>query len=562
MSRFLHWFNNINFRKKLLLSFLVTAVVPLMVFGISLYTVSIDSFNKEIQSGIRDSAQNIAYIISMKANQYVTLSSQLLADDGFLRYVSGTDAGGSDREKEHTLANMNALLAAASVNQKDFKIYPAGESPEYIDEYFAETVWSVSESGVKIARRIRDPYKGSDLGYMEISFANDEFFDGFTIISYPEYGVIIKNRKEEYVLRRLSVSPPHKTVSIDAVTAGNPVVTYHGKRYITAASYVAALELDVTCFVPFTAEYTNGVVRITAVIGIIVAVLILISSLLFSATLSTRISALSRAMAEVRDGGPMKMSLKKGSRDEIGRLTEVFESMLDSINHYTETVYKKNLQLKEADIKVLQAQINPHFLYNSINIINWKAVILGDRGISDMVNNLSGFYRTSLNRGKSEILVSGELTNAKAYMNIQLELHQNSFEMEYTIDEQILNCQIINLTLQPILENAVEHGIDSVEVSVSKETKGKISLWAGKDEKALLFQVYNSGPPIDPEAARQAITNETKGYGLANVHKRIKLFFGDEYGIKIYPVEGGTVCEIRLPVIEAEPEVDADEKNI
>lgn len=123
-------------------------------------------------------------------------------------------------------------------------------------------------------------------------------------------------------------------------------------------------------------------------------------------------------------------------------------------------------------MQALQAQINPHFLYNSLSIINWKAIEAGNDEISQVTLALSTYYRTSLNKGETMTIAANELRNIEAYLHIQLVMHDDSFQVEKQVEEKILSCSVPKLILQPLVENAIEHGLD---VSEKEEKKLKIS---------------------------------------------------------------------------------------
>ncbi len=194
-------------------------------------------------------------------------------------------------------------------------------------------------------------------------------------------------------------------------------------------------------------------------------------------------------------------------------------------------------------MQALQAQINPHFLYNSLSIINWKAIEAGNDEISQVTLALSTYYRTSLNKGETMTIAANELRNIEAYLHIQLVMHDDSFQVEKQVEEKILSCSVPKLILQPLVENAIEHGLD---VSEKEEKKLKISaLLEGGD---LVFFVEDNGAGMEEEQAESMLTYQSKGYGMRNVHDRIRLLYGEESGLKIYSKKGeGTRVEIRFP---------------
>jgi two-component system sensor histidine kinase YesM len=220
--------------------------------------------------------------------------------------------------------------------------------------------------------------------------------------------------------------------------------------------------------------------------------------------------------------------------------------MVNRINTLINEVYKGKLFQKEAEMKALQAQINPHFLYNSLSLINWKAIEAKQPDISRITLLLSKFYRTSLNKGKNITSIKDEISNIQSYIDIQLMMHDNGFDVEYELDDKIMEYCIPNLLLQPIVENAIDHGID-----MNTERKGVIKVSGRyKEEDVIEISVSDNGVGMSEETAHQMLTESSKGYGVKNVNERIKHFYGEEYGITVKSIEGeGTDIIIRIPAI-------------
>ena len=141
------------------------------------------------------------------------------------------------------------------------------------------------------------------------------------------------------------------------------------------------------------------------------------------------------------------------SKDEVGVLIRSFKRMMDEINKLISEVYESRIELQKTEMRALQAQINPHFLYNSLSIINWKAIEAGQPQISKVTLALSTYYRTSLNRGETMTTMENEVSNIRAYLHIQLVMHDDSFQVVEEIDEGTYTCQVPKLILQPLVED-------------------------------------------------------------------------------------------------------------
>ena len=147
--------------------------------------------------------------------------------------------------------------------------------------------------------------------------------------------------------------------------------------------------------------------------------------------------------------GNLGMVIENDSTDEIGDLINGYNSMSKRLDETVNEVYQSKIKEKEYEMRALQAQINPHFLYNSLSMINWKALEAEQEDISRITLSLSTFYRTALNKGKNILLVKDEIANIKSYLDIQLAMHDNSFDVVYDIDDSILKYETLNLILQP-----------------------------------------------------------------------------------------------------------------
>jgi two-component system sensor histidine kinase YesM len=191
-------------------------------------------------------------------------------------------------------------------------------------------------------------------------------------------------------------------------------------------------------------------------------------------------------------------------------------------------------------MKALQVQIKHYFLYNYLSLINWKAISIDAKDISHITTTLSKFYRTTLNNGKNIISIREVIENTKAYLEIQLIMHDYSFDMIFNIDDKLYEFDMIKLILQPIIENAIEHGID-----LKRNGRGQISITGTQTDHHVEFIIEDNGIGMDEKLIEEVLVKQSKGYGLHNVHKRIKTFFGGDYGIFINS-ELGKGIEVRV----------------
>ncbi|MZQ84639.1 sensor histidine kinase [Paenibacillus sp. 5J-6] len=234
---------------------------------------------------------------------------------------------------------------------------------------------------------------------------------------------------------------------------------------------------------------------------------------------------------------------------------KLLENSVDHLIHRVhglmEETYQSKVQEREAQLRALQAQINPHFLYNTLDTINWIAIGHNAPEISNMINGLAKYFRLSLNKGRDLVSVTDELNLAKVYLEIQQSRFPKSFDVHFDIDDGLDDLEMPKLTLQPIVENALLHGIRK-----SKGKTGTILIGAKKEDGVLILSVTDDGIGMDEELVQSLLTKPRpsmksdgsgSSYGLYNVNERIKLFAGDHYGLGIHSTLGeGTTVTVRI----------------
>lgn len=273
--------------------------------------------------------------------------------------------------------------------------------------------------------------------------------------------------------------------------------------------------------------------------SLVMAAIALLST---SQTLVGRIEKLQENVKLVEEGH-LEVTVTSEDRDEIGTLIRGFGLMINRIKFLIEEVYEANLSQKSYEMRALQQQINPHFLYNTLSMINFMAMEEGQHDICKVTLALSDFYRTSLNKGRNTCTLEDELKNMNAYLDIQLMMHDYSFDLDIQFDETMRHYESLNLILQPVVENALNHGIDLLE-----DRRGLIKIYATATEHEVYVMVEDNGVGMDQETVDKMLAENSKGYGMRNVNERIKLYYGDEYGVYIESVPGeGTVVTIKQP---------------
>lgn len=287
----------------------------------------------------------------------------------------------------------------------------------------------------------------------------------------------------------------------------------------------------------------------------VVSILMLLAVGAFSAfwvkSILTPVEVLKEATEKMAKGD-FSARAEVQSNDEIRNLSDSFNHLAENMEVLIEEIKEDQQKMRHADLRLLQEQINPHFLYNTLDTIVWLIEADQSEKAVSMVVELSNFFRIVLSKGKEFISIREEEQHIRSYLGIQEMRYHDIMEYDIQIDRVVYDYQILKLTLQPIVENALYHGLKE------KRAKGFIHVHGEKEGDLIRFVVRDNGVGMDEEdlnELREMINRpckETeKGFGLANVNERIRMYFGPEYGMTLNSVKGsGMTVEIVIPAIK------------
>jgi two-component system sensor histidine kinase YesM len=372
-----------------------------------------------------------------------------------------------------------------------------------------------------------------------------------SIVFHPE-AELIASPIQESELSWLALSEP------------NSLQTWNGEQYLVSYNKSEFTGWLTVALVPLR-EMASGLhtARFSAIIVMSVLILLIIIVMPIAASRITQpMIQLKQAMEKLQTGDLSVRAPLTPWRDEIQMLSLSFNRMAERLNQLVDTVYHmelKEVQMqllqKEATIQALQNQINPHLLYNTLDIIKSIAYLEGVPKIEKMAENLASLYRFTANLEQSEIYLYEELENLKKYLEIIHIRYNKHFESKVYVDEKYVHARIIKLTLQPIVENAVKYAVEP------RNGKAAVIVSAYPQDDDLIIEIADNGYGIDADTLRglkqrmKFITEQpsqamktSESLGLTNVHNRLVLFYGRGYGIDIHSFsDKGTVVSVKIP---------------
>lgn len=329
-------------------------------------------------------------------------------------------------------------------------------------------------------------------------------------------------------------------------------LNYRGEKYLVTRTDMKTTGWTLVSMVPYKSVMAETM-AISGVMILAVAITLIVTLLLLNRILTGVVKPLKKLEKYMVQVNPDNMDQRMEilTDDEIGHLSMKFNQMMDRIRNLKEQVIEEQEDKRRYELQALQAQINPHFLYNTLDSIIWMAET-NDSNIVAMTEALAKLFRISLNKGNEEISLERELEHVKNYLIIQSMRYADKFTYEISAEPGVERCRTIKLILQPIVENCIYHGIKK------KRGTGKITIRAYRREQNLIIEVSDDGCGMPEEICRKILSDEIEsedisgsGIGVKNVNERIQLRFGKKYGLSYSSEEGvGTTVTYVLPYNE------------
>ena len=339
---------------------------------------------------------------------------------------------------------------------------------------------------------------------------------------------------------------------------GSYTERYDGEERVIIVKTVGYTGWKVVSVTPVS-EYTSSTiqVRFFAVMLIVffMLVLLMVNSIV-SSKIATPIQRLEQSVKQLEEQGDLTRAIYVGGSYEIESLGHSIQSMVNQMRKLMDDIVVEQEAKRRSEMDALQSQINPHFLYNTLDSIVWMVECERYEEAIKMVTSLASLFRISLSKGRNIIPIRSELEHAQNYLSIQKLRYKNRFEVRTEVEESILDCCTVKLVVQPLLENSIYYGMESMD------DDGEILIRGYRKDGDIYLEVTDNGLGMPEETVRQLLTEGSRvrkrgsGIGLMNVHQRIRLHFGEAYGLEIEsePDEGTTV-RIHLPDIPYTDEI-------
>ena len=560
MKKLLHIFKNLRFQRKIIAISLLISLIPTALLGLFSYTQMRTLLIDREKTAIQETLNQEVIQLDYKINSFLSTMNQITWNENIRLALSKNYDSNFDMYLTYrdtidplflTIRSLNTDITAITI-YTDVNIYPHGQTLRTLTDA-QNQIWydqacqtttpffSLSSDGqtLYLIDRIHYthvPYTSMICMAIDLSASMqnaDSLFNN-------NYGFLLANASGETIYSYTNLPEASLTTDMSCDLLLNDDLT----GYITETETLSNTGWNVFLYRParFISSAASRITYIVWGMILLCIVLIFFVSILLSKVIVAPIETLSAGMRQVESGN-YEVAIYCDSKDEIGQLILSFQKMVETINNLINKVLFDQIQQQKYEIEILQSKINPHFLYNSLSLINSKAILSGQNDISQMARLLSTFYRTMLNKGQQITTIASELENTKSYISIQQMMHSNSFETIYDIDETVLGYEIPILLLQPLAENAILHGLDHRELP----GPAILSISCYQQNQDIIFKVMDNGCGMSETQCEQILNADSTGYGVKNVHQRIQLYYGTDYGLTFHSTPNmGTYVLVKI----------------
>nr|WP_237391960.1 sensor histidine kinase [Paenibacillus dendrobii] len=567
----------------------MTTLVPLLFLGLFSYKTAEGLTEEKAKSSGMNTLRQVEVYLETMVKDVENMSLFLIGHNGVQNYLKSPEG---DLLQQTTIINFLTNLAFSKDYIANIIIEPLGSKPpishksivgsDFIDitttipDYYEQNPkwWSNvhrqwtfegARKVITLARPIRSTDKFKLIGKVQINLDQGVIARQIRQAALEKGGFVLLLDEKDHIIAGPDTMETNMPLSvyypeIGAFKGRSGYLDYGSGADKKTVLYntMSSVNWKLVGIIP-TQEYRsqNHYFLILTAVAVSVAMLFVIIFVVFLIQKITNpLSALTRFLKDSSPEEPLP-AIPVKSIDEVGQLIVSYNRLSTRIVKLTDEVKRNESLKKEADMQALQLQINPHFLYNTLSSIHWLALMNRDSKIAEMVGSLSDFLRFSLNNGQEYCPVGQEMMHVKNYVSIQSIRYPDKFSIQVRVDAEAQEQHMLKLLLQPLVENAMLHGI------LSREGPGEITVEIGCDEQGMHFAVEDNGLGIPAgrlEWLRSQLSSAPEensgpagkgGYGLRNVHSRLLLHYGRDAGLHIESAEGkGTRITFNIPYLE------------
>ncbi len=553
-------FRNLKFQNKIIGISVIISLIPIALLGIFSYTKMRSLLIEREETALQETLHQEALQLTHKLDSYLSTMNLITYNENirlaltqkydsnfemYLTYRDTIDPLFLTIRSLNTDINAITIYTDTCINPHGNILRPLTEAP---DQIWYEQACSMSSPFFVLSPDGNTLLLISKMHYNFVTYTSficmsidiPSFLSSVKNLFHSNYGFLLSDSSGRQIYQHTNLAAEYSVADLSfEVLQENSLAGFITKKETLSEHDWTAVLYRPTDFV--SADAVN-ITYIVLTIILLCILLILLCSMLLSKIIVAPIEKLSSNMEQVEQGN-YEIDISSDSTDEVGQLISSFKKMVHTLNNLVNEVLLSKIKQQKYEIEILQSQINPHFLYNSLSLINSKAIISGQNDISQMARLLSTFYRTMLNKGRQITTIASEVENTKSYVAIQQMMHSQSFDVVYDIDSSILECPIPNLLLQPLAENAIIHGLDHRELP----GQAILSISCYQENQDIVFKVMDNGCGMSDEECITILTQDSKGYGVKNVHQRIQLYYGEDYGLTFHSTKGmGTYVILRI----------------
>lgn len=567
---------NRKIQEQLLIWFLIFTVIPLSVISFWCYLLASRIINQKSSSYAAESIQQLSDNLDQLLVQIENTSLSISYNNYIQNALENLSNGQSISRVDSYQLEKNMILTYDYASMRDITIRPAASfkdnntlfrvparlDPDTEDLFYpasdltdiSSITWR-SDTGQQIIQMIR-PIESTrnfhHMGTLYISLYSSYIDNLVKNIHFDEKGFALILDSKNLPINIKEVDPSFLTDLDPFLTGTNgcfnrKIGSVDYEYFYTTSPKTGWKSLGIISVSDLHAQVRKLALSVITGVLLVSAVAIFISYRL-SRSFAEKIHTVTAAMKKASEGD-FSVNLAEGiSKNEFNDLNTGFNHMIQKINSLIQTVYKAELLRKEAEYASLQAQTNPHFLYNTLDTICWQAKLAGNDAIFDTTYSLASLLRASMGNTDPYITVSQELSYIRDYIQIQKARFRDKIQANIAVEPALMPVMIPKLILQPIVENAFIHGLEE------KNGNGtiKISGILNDEEETVLFMIHDNGVGMTRAQIEKALDPPpgTKGsFGLSSVHKRLQLLYGTDFGLKILSDPGkGTTIIIRMPL--------------